>query len=253
MSAKIEAQLFAEQDLTYQAFQQKLMPTVAPGTVIGVRIPTLRKLARTFSSDETDTFFCDLPHRYYEENILHGLLISALPNFDRVIRELDLFLPYVDNWAVCDVIRPKIFPEHCGKLLSPITRWMQSAHPYTIRFGIEQLMLHFLDDQFEPQYLDWVAALRSDEYYVNMMIAWFFATALATQYTATLPILQQQKLDVWTHNKTIQKRGRVTASHPRKRRNFRRSSALQRRMQHDTSDRERPDLSRQSVNARDRG
>ena len=202
----VQQELFALQDPAYRAFHSKLMPTVDPECIIGVRTPQLRKFAKAFAkTDAAAGFLRELPHRYYEENNLHGFLIESMREFDSAIAALDAFLPYVDNWATCDLMRPKVFLKQRDRLLPHIRRWMASTHPYTIRFGIEMLMVHFLDDAFRPEYLDWVADLRSDEYYVNMMIAWFFATALAKQYDAALPYLEKNRLAVWTHNKTIQK------------------------------------------------
>ena len=202
----VQRELLALQDPAYRAFHSKLMPTVDPESVIGVRTPQLRRFAKTFiKTDAAAEFLKALPHLYYEENNLHGLLIGSIGEFDAVIAELDAFLPYVDNWATCDLMRPKVFSKQKELLIPHVRRWINSKHPYTIRFGIEMLMVHFLDDAFRPEYLDWVAELRSDEYYVNMMIAWFFATSLAKQYDAALPYLQQNRLAVWTHNKTIQK------------------------------------------------
>lgn len=202
----VQSRLFAMQDLKYRDFQCKLMPTVDPDTVIGVRTPELRKLAHVFSREpEAADFLQNLPHKYYEENNLHGFLIEGMKDYGQVISALDAFLPYVDNWATCDLMRPKIFRKHLPELREQIKRWMASDHVYTIRFGIEMLMTFFLDDQFQPEYLDWVADVRSEEYYVNMMIAWYFATALAKQYDAALPYLQEHRLEPWTHNKTIQK------------------------------------------------
>jgi 3-methyladenine DNA glycosylase AlkD len=202
----VQQALFAMQDLTYRDFQCKLMPTVPPETVIGVRTPDLRRFAKTFAkSPEAKGFLQALPHVYYEENNLHGMLLSSLRDFDRTIAALDAFLPFVDNWATCDLIRPKCFRRHRPALLDPIRRWMVDSHPYTVRFGMEQLMLHFLDDDFSLVYLDWAATVHSEDYYVRMMAAWFFATALTKQYDAALPYLQNHQLDPWVHNKAIQK------------------------------------------------
>lgn len=202
----IQTALFALRDPAYQAFQSKLIPTIDPQTVIGVRMPALRKLAREIAGTPVaGGFLQELPHRYYEENNLHGLLISAIPDYDGAVAALETFLPYVDNWATCDLMRPKAFGKHLPELREQIKIWMASGHTYTIRFGIEMLMTFFLDGPFQPEYLDWVAGVRSEEYYVNMMIAWFFATALAKQYKAALPHIQQRRLEPWTHNKAIQK------------------------------------------------
>ena len=202
----VQAHLFSKQDLTYRDFQCNLMPTVAPETVIGVRTPELRKFAKSFAkTPEAMEFLAILPHCYYEENNLHGFLIASMPDFDRAVAALDDFLPYVDNWATCDLMRPKIFRKHLPELLEPIRRWLASGETYTIRFGMEMLMVFYLDDAFRPEYLDWVAGVKSSEYYVNMMVAWYFATALAKQYDAALPYIQERRLASWTHNKAIQK------------------------------------------------
>ena len=202
----IRARLFELQDLSYRDFQCKLMPTVDPDTFIGVRTPELRKLAKSFSKEpEAEAFLRTLPHRYYEENNLHGFLIETMKDYSQVIAALDAFLPYVDNWATCDLMSPKIFKKHLPELREQIQVWMASSHTYTIRFGIEMLMTFYLDEQFQPEYLDWVADVHSEEYYVNIMIAWYFATALAKQYDAALPYLQEHRLEPWTHNKAIQK------------------------------------------------
>lgn len=202
----IQTALFALRDPAYQAFQSKLIPTIDPQTVIGVRMPALRKLAREIAGTPVaEGFLQEPPHRYYEENNLHGLLISAIPDYDGAVAALETFLPYVDNWATCDLIRPKVFGKHLPELREQIRIWLASDHPYTIRFGMEMLMTFFLDGQFQPEYLDWVAGVESKEYYVNMMAAWYFATALAKQYDAVLPYIQQRRLEPWTHNKTIQK------------------------------------------------
>ena len=198
--------LLALQDLSYKEFQCGLMPTVDPDTVIGVRMPALRKLVKDFAeTPEAAEFLKALPHRYYEENNLHGLLISAMRDYDRAVAALDAFLPYVDNWATCDLIRPKVFQKHLPELLEKIQVWLASDHTYTVRFGLEMLMTCYLDDAFRPEYLELAAGVRSGEYYVNMMIAWYFATALAKQYDAALPYLRERRLDPWIHNKAIQK------------------------------------------------
>lgn len=203
---EIREKLFALQDLGYRDFTAKLTPTVAPETIIGVRTPDLRRLARSLKgSPQAAVFLQTLPHHWYEENNLHGFLIETLKDFDQTIAALDAFLPYVDNWATCDLMRPKIFAKHLPRLREEILRWLASAHPYTVRFGLEMLMTFFLDDAFAPEYLDWAAQVDWDEYYVNMMVAWFFATALAKQYPAALPYVQEGRLGPWVHNKTIQK------------------------------------------------
>lgn len=196
-------ELFKLQDLEYKKFHSKLMPTINPDTIIGVRTPDLRKLANSLK--DYDDFFNDLPHQYYEENNLHGFLISQIKDYNECIKELNKFLPYVDNWATCDGLRPKCFKKNTDKLLSEIKKWIKSNHTYTVRFAIEMLMTHFLDDEFDERYLELVANVKSDEYYINMMIAWFFATALAKQYEYAIIYVENNILPVWVHNKTIQK------------------------------------------------
>ena len=197
LEQKVQKQLMAMQDLKYRDFQCKLMPTVASDTVIGVRTPELRKFAKEFSKKpDVDEFLKILPHKYYEENNLHGFLIETIKDYDRVITELDAFLPYVDNWATCDLMRPKIFQKHLEELLGKIKEWINDDHTYTIRFGIEMLMSFYLDEQFCPEFLELVSYVQSEEYYVNMMVAWYFATALVKQYDDTLPYIEQHRL-IW--------------------------------------------------------
>lgn len=206
ISVKIRESLFALQDLKYRDFHSKLMPGIDIERIIGVRTPQLRKLAKQFAKDaEIDDFLSNLPHQYYDENNMHGFIISETKDYNRCIAEIDRLLPYVDNWATCDLIRPKAFNKNRLQLIKDTRHWMKSSKTYTIRFGIEMLMTHFLDDDFRPEYLEWVANISNDEYYVKMMVAWYFATALAKQYEATLPIIEQKRLAPWTHNKTIQK------------------------------------------------
>lgn len=201
-----EERLFALQDLGYRDFQCKLMPTVPPEQVIGVRTPALRSLAKELAKEpEAAQFLSILPHRYYEENNLHAFLLETLRDYGQVIAALDAFLPYVDNWATCDSIKPKIFRKYLKELTVDIRRWISSQHTYTIRFGIGALMNYYLDEAFAPEYPAWVAGIQSEEYYVNMMIAWYFATALAKQYDTILPFIEQRRLAPWTHNKAIQK------------------------------------------------
>lgn len=202
----VQSRLFALQDLKYRGFNCKLIPTVPPETIIGVRTPELRKFAKAYAKEpDAAEFLKILPHKYYDENNLHGFLIETMKDYSQVISALDAFLPYVDNWATCDLIRPNVFKKHLPELLEQIKIWMASGHTYTIRFGMEMLMAFYLDEHFQPEYLEWVAGIRSEDYYVNMMIAWFFATALAKQYGAALPFILQRRLDTWTHNKAIQK------------------------------------------------
>lgn len=202
----IKEELFALQDLKYKAFQSKLIPAIGADTIIGVRTPALRTLAREFSkTEEAEQFLKVLPHQYYEENNLHAFLIEKIKDYDTCIQELDRFLPYVNNWATCDCMAPKVLKKHLPELLDKIREWMASEETYTVRYGIGLLMRLYLDEAFDETYLQMVASVQTEEYYVDMMIAWYFATALAKQYEATLPYLEEQKLDVWVHNKTIQK------------------------------------------------
>lgn len=202
----IRKNLLSMQDEKYRSFQVKLFPTVDPETVIGVRTPELRSYAKTLLKEEgISTFLSDFPHKYFDENQLHAFVISEIKDYDRCIEEVNRFLPYVDNWATCDQMSPKVFKKHRLQLLDQIRIWLKSDKTYMIRFAIGMLMEHYLDDDFDIRYPDMVAAIRSDEYYVNMMIAWYFATALAKQYEAILPFIEDRKLDIWTHNKAIQK------------------------------------------------
>lgn len=203
---EIREELTALRDEKNAAFAARLIPNIPPETILGARTPALRKLARTLrGTEEAERFLSCLPHALHEENLLHALLLNELRDYARCLRETERFLPFVDNWAVCDALRPKCFAKHRRELLEPIRRWLASGETYTLRFGLEMLMTHYLDEDFSPDYLDWAAALRSEEYYVNMMIAWYFATALARQYEAALPYLSERRLDPWTHNKTIRK------------------------------------------------
>lgn len=206
VQARIRARLMEMQDLSYRDFSAKLVPGVDPGRVIGVRTPQLRAYARELSgTQDAAAFLALLPHETYEENNLHGFLIERIRDYGACIAALDAFLPYVDNWATCDMMSPKLLKRHLPELLSEIRRWMASEHTYTVRFGIGMLMQHYLDGAFDPAYPEMVAALRSQEYYVNMMIAWYFATALAKQWDAILPFIENRRLDPWTHNRAIQK------------------------------------------------
>ncbi len=203
---EVQDRLLGLQDVEYGAFQAKLLPTVAPETIIGVRTPALRVLAKELRSREDIGVFLEaVPHRYFDENQLHAFLLSLGKDYDATLAGVDAFLPYVDNWATCDQMSPKVFGKHRAELLTAIDRWMASEHVYTVRFGVGMLMQHYLDEAFRPEYPERVAALQSDEYYVNMMIAWYFATALAKQYDATVPYIERHRLEPWTHNKAIQK------------------------------------------------
>ena len=203
---EIRALLFALQDLPYRDFTAKLIPNIDPATMIGIRAPVFQKAAKEiYRAGDYDAFLKDLPHRYFEETNLHAYLASMGKDFETVVRQLDAVLPYIDNWASCDSIRPPVFRKEKKTLYSHCLRWIQSDHPYTIRFGIEMLMTHFLDDAFWPEVNEAVAAVHSDHYYVQMMQAWYFATALAKQWDATLPFVAQRRLDDWVHNMTIRK------------------------------------------------
>ena len=202
----IQKKLFALQDTAYRDFTLPLLPDLAPERMIGVRMPAMRALAKElYRAGTYEDFLASLPHAYHEENCLHAFLIGEIRDFDRCIKETERFLPFIDNWAVCDTLKPKCFRKNRAALLARIQVWLASMETYTLRFGVEMLMSHFLDEDFRPEYLDWVAAVQSEEYYVRMMVAWYFATALAKQYEAALPVLEQGRLQRWTHNKTIQK------------------------------------------------
>ena len=206
MIDEIRKTLISMQDEKYRVFQVKLFPTVDPETVIGVRTPDLRSYAKKLLKEEgISAFLSDLPHRYFDENQLHAFIISEIKDHGKCMGEVNRFLPYVDNWATCDQMSPKVFKKNRPQLLKQIRIWLKSDRTYTIRFAIGMLMEHYLDDAFDLRYPEMVAGIRSDEYYVNMMIAWYFATALAKQYDEILPFIENRRLDVWTHNKAIQK------------------------------------------------
>ena len=197
---KAQELLFQLQDKSYRDFQSKLIPTIPVETIIGVRIPALRKLAKEYGK-----FLKQLPHTYYDENILHALLVAEIKDYEVCVKEVEHFLPYVDNWAVCDIFSPKVFRKNKDKLIDKIREWTASGQPYTCRFGMEMLMTHFLDDDFKPEYLELAADVKLEDYYAKMMVAWFFATALAKQWDAAVVYIEKKCLDPWTHNKTIQK------------------------------------------------
>lgn len=205
-TAEIRKELFTLADTKYRDFQAGLIPGVTSDRMIGVRTPELRKLAKTLVKDgDSGTFLSDVPHKYFDEDQLHAFMISSMKDYGLCMDELCRFLPYVNNWATCDQMSPKIFKKHRQELLPHIYEWLGSDHAFTVRFAIGMLMEHFLDEDFDPEYPQTVAAVRSDEYYVNMMVAWYFATALAKQYDAVIPFIEEKRLDQWTHNKTIQK------------------------------------------------
>lgn len=203
---QIRETLFEMRDPAYRVFQCSLMPTVDPKTVIGIRTPALRRYAKTlWREGNADGFLAKLPHAYYEENNLHAFLIEQMGTFDQTVAAVDRFLPFVNNWATCDSMSPKIFAKEPCALLPYIERWLSSDKTYVVRYAIGLLMRYFLDERFSTRYADRVAAIRSEEYYVNMMIAWYFATGLAKQYDAILPYISEHRLPTWIHNKTIQK------------------------------------------------
>jgi len=206
LTDEIKHALFQMQDRPYGAFQSKLIPTADPEIFIGVRTPDLRKYAKQLvKRDDIFDFLHALPHQYFDENQLHAFILSEMKDYGICIEEVDRFLPYVDNWATCDQMSPKVFRKHRPELLLSIGQWLDSAETYTIRFAVGMLMEHFLGEDFDLSYPETVAGIRSDEYYVNMMIAWYFATALAKQYDAVVPFIENRRLAVWTHNKAIQK------------------------------------------------
>ncbi len=203
---KLTNWLFENQDLKFRDFQGKLIPTVERERMIGVRTPALRSFARELvKTGQAEAFLQELPHRYFEENQLHAFILSQQRDFQETLRGVEAFMPYVDNWATCDQLLPKSFARQPERLLEVIPQWLRSGKIYTMRFGIGMLLHHFLDDRFDPEHLNWVAQVHSREYYVNMMIAWYFATALAKQYEAALPYLTEHRLSPWVHNKTVSK------------------------------------------------
>lgn len=198
--------LFALQDVKYRDFQRKLIPTINPEKILGVRTPDLRTLAKkTAGTPQAAAFLAQLPHTFYEEDNLHAFLLERIRDFDEAVHAVDTFLPYVDNWATCDQMSPKVFAKQLPHLIQPIKGWIADNHVYTVRYGIGLLMKYYLTDSNAPWAMEMVAQIQRDEYYIKMMIAWFFATALAKQYQRALPYLEQRRLPVWTHNKAIQK------------------------------------------------
>ncbi len=203
---QIQKMLFEMRDEEYCKFQTRIIPDIDMENVIGVRTPELRKLAKAIKNEQyAQSFLEELPHKYFDENNLHSFIICEEKNIDVCFERVDAFLPYVDNWATCDQLSPKVFKKHTDRLLGKIKEWMQSDKIYTVRFAIEMLMTYFLDERFKPEYLKLAATSTSDEYYIKMMQAWFYATALAKQYDDTLDFLKKNTLPVWTHNKAIQK------------------------------------------------
>lgn len=203
---RIRAELWEMQDVGYKDFHAKLIPTVASEAIIGVRTPELRKYARKLAKDpQIGDFLAQLPHQYYDENNVHAFVVEQIKDYGECLAQTERFLPYIDNWATCDMMAPKVFAKHKEKLLESVRKWIASSETYTIRYGVGMLMRFYLEEDFRQEYLQWVADIRSEEYYVNMMRAWYFATALAKQYEAVIPYLEEKRLDDWTHNKAIQK------------------------------------------------
>lgn len=203
---EIQKLLFAKQDLKYRDFQAPLFPTINKEKMIGVRTPELKKLAKELNgSGLAKEFIETLPHEYFDENQLHAFLISLIKDYETCLKEVERFLPYIDNWGTCDQLSPKVFAKHKEELIAPIKKWLKSKHTYTVRFAIGMLLGLYLDESFKKEYMELVSNIKSEEYYINMMIAWYFATALAKQYDATIKYIEDKKLSPWTHNKTIQK------------------------------------------------
>ena len=205
-NATIYEKLCSMQDEKFQAFQSKLIPTVEPDKIIGVRTPALRAFAKQFQgTEEAEKFLSHLPHTYFEENNLHAFILSGMKDFSACAAAVDRFLPYVDNWATCDQMSPKVFKKNKNELLKYIEKWLASEHTYAVRYGINMLMFHFLDEAFKEEYMYKVASVNSDDYYIKMSVAWYFATALAKQYDSAVHIIENNILEPWTHNKAIQK------------------------------------------------
>lgn len=203
---KILSLLFSKQDLAYCAFQAPLIPNLDKDLFIGVRLPELKKMAKEIGDKEfVKEFIKELPHHYYDENQLHAFVIANIKDYETCLKEVERFLPYIDNWAVCDTLKPNVFKKNKTKLINRIKEWLSSDHIYTQRFAIGQLMSLYLNEEFKEEYLELVSHIRSEEYYLNMMIAWYFATALAKQYDATIKYMEAKKLSTWVHNKAIQK------------------------------------------------
>ena len=194
------------QDEKYREFQSKLVPNIPKETILGVKTPQMRAIAKAVAeTPEAEEFLRTLPHAYYEENLVHFFLLAGIKDFDACVEAVDRFLPYIDCWPVCDQSSPKVFTKHHDRLLPCIRRWIASDHVYTARFGMRMLMNEYLGEDFKAEYLGWVAEKQGEDYYLKMMVAWYFATALAKQYDAAVPYFEQRKLDPWTHKKAIQK------------------------------------------------
>ena len=203
---EIQELLFSKQDTKYRDFQAPLFPNIDKERMIGVRTPDLKKLAKElFGSETANKFIETLPHQYFDENQLHAFLISLIKDYQTCFKEVDKFLPFVNNWGTCDQLSPKVFTKHKDELIAPIKKWLKSKHTYTVRFAIGMLMQHYLDESFKEEYMEMVASIKSEEYYTNMIIAWYFATALAKQWDSAIKYIENKKLSPWVHNKTIQK------------------------------------------------
>ena len=193
-------------DEKYRDFQSKLVPNIPKETILGVKTPEMRKIAKEIrGTEEAEEFLTQLPHKYYEENLVHFFVIAMIKDFDECVETVETFLPYVDCWPVCDQSSPKVFSRNHEKLLPLIKKWIESDHVYTSRFGIRMLMNEFLGEDFKPEYLEWVASVKGEDYYIKMMVAWYFATALAKQYDASAVYIEERRLEPWTHKKAIQK------------------------------------------------
>lgn len=194
------------QDLEYKDFIFKLTPTLNYDSIIGIRIPNLRNLAKEIYNTQTAKDFLNcVPHKYFEENTLHVMLLEKIRDFNTAVFEVDRFLKYIDNWSVCDNRSPVAFKNNTDSLFPYIKKWIKDEHIYTVRYGVKKLMDYYLDEHFEKEHLMIVAKVEQKDYYINMMTAWYFATALAKQYEDTVPIIEKRILPKWTHNKTIQK------------------------------------------------
>lgn len=203
---EIQNRLFELQDIPYRDFTAKLNPTVDPDTFIGVRLPVLRTVAKELiKAGQSEDFLSSLPHAYFEENMLHALILCEEKDFEIAVEASERFLPFADSWSITDTLAPKAFSKHSERLLPYIEKWIKCDMPYTVRFSILCLMKYFLNEQFEERYIYMVCSVESEEYYVNMMRAWYLATALAKQYDAAIKPLRDNILDRWTHNKTIRK------------------------------------------------
>lgn len=206
MNNNLQKKLFEMQDLQYKSFHSKLMPTVNPDKIIGIRVPQLRKFAKDFfKTPEAEEFIKKLPHQYYEEDNLHAFVIEQIKDYDETVYELNRFLPFVDNWATCDMMTPEAFKNNIDRLIVQIDKWIESNHIYEVRFAVNMLMKFYLEENFKEEYLRKVAEIESGEYYIKMVKAWYFATALAKQWDSAVRVIEENRLDVWTHNKTIQK------------------------------------------------